>query len=109
MGLDESETSPLGFYVTDNKKYKRLNHFFRHSLNWIESDTQILPFLHKCHTEHLGKTAKEKNVFLLDIVQKGGGQTGIQKFWGKFVFPHFDPLLDIKWSKGGGLTMLQTL
>ena len=29
----------------------------------------------------------KKNVFLSDIVQKGGGSTGIQKFWGSFVFP----------------------
>ena len=86
MGLDESggnlaehSKNPLGFYVTDNKKYKRLNHFFRHSLNWIESDTQILPFLHKCHTEHLGKTAKEKKRLSFGNCSKGWGSNGNPK------------------------------
>ena len=37
---------------------------------------------------------QKKSTFLSDIVQKGGGSTGIQKFWGSFVFPYFDPILD---------------
>ena len=49
----------------------------------------------------IGKPSEEKKHLSFGHCPNGGrGSTGIQKFRGSFVFPYFDPLLDIKWGEG---------
>ena len=41
--------------------------------------------------------------FFWSFSERGKGSTGIQKFLGSFVFPYFDPLLDIKFGEEQGV------
>ena len=51
----------------------------------------------------LREAIRKKHLSFGHCPKGGGDSTGIQKFWGSFVFPYFDPLLDIKWGRGGGV------